>query len=400
MPGKALHSGSALLSTLPGRLKEAQVEKEILQSEAASEKPKATHCFIHVSTYLRTAYKELIRRNLCANFLISDIPCQTLDNLLSLHIPPARNLNRLPIHITKQRTHNRQHATRRLGRTPRPPQRNILVRAFGRALAGTDLRARNPQRHLLPTRRRDIRPRLLRGRQPRLNVPKRDGVGADAELRAPLLRNRLGHPRHARLRNTVVDLPRVAVRAGGTGDLDDAARLAVFDAEVGRGFAHEAEGRRVVHVDHGAELLVARLVDHAVPRVAGVVDDDVDLAVAEVGGRFDELGEVGRVGHVAGDGDGAVRVRLVDGFGDLIALFCPVERGDVSLGFGLCVVWAGRWNGRGGEGDGRTSVDVADDDFGAFVGEEAGTLCADTLPAAGDDGRLACEQAFGVVEVT
>lgn len=62
--------------------------------------------------------------------------------------------------------------------------------------------------------------------------------------------------------------------------------------------------------------------DHAVPCVPGVVDDDVDLAVAKVGGCFDELGEVGGVGYVAGDSDGAVRVRVIDCSGDFITLFC------------------------------------------------------------------------------
>ena len=62
--------------------------------------------------------------------------------------------------------------------------------------------------------------------------------------------------------------------------------------------------------------------DHTIPCVPGVVDDDVDLAIAKVGGCFDELGKVGRVGHVAGDGDGAVRVRVIDCFGDFIPLFC------------------------------------------------------------------------------
>jgi hypothetical protein len=48
----------------------------------------------------------------------------------------------------------------------------------------------------------------------------------------------------------------------------------------------------------------------------------------------------------------------------------------------------------------RTGIDVTDNYFGAFVGEQPGAFGANTLPAAGDDRCLACEQAFGVVQVT
>lgn len=47
----------------------------------------------------------------------------------------------------------------------------------------------------------------------------------------------------------------------------------------------------------------------------------------------------------------------------------------------------------------RTSIDVADDDLGTFIGKQAGTFCPDALPAAGDDGCLAGEEALRVVEV-
>ena len=53
----------------------------------------------------------------------------------------------------------------------------------------------------------------------------------------------------------------------------------------------------------------------------------MDLAVAELGGGFDEFREVGGVRHVTGDGDGAVRVYAVDGFGDFFAFFCKAENG-------------------------------------------------------------------------
>ena len=167
-------------------------------------------------------------------------------------------------------------------------------------------------------------------------MPKRNRVGAHAKLRAPFLGNRLGHTDDTGFRDAIVDLARVAVRAGRAGNLHDAAGLAVLDAEVGGRLAHEPEGRRIVHVEDRLELRVAHPVDHAVPRVARVVDEDVDLAVAEVGGRLDELGEVRGVGHVAGDGDGAVRVGVVDGFCDCVTFCCKVRR-DMSVIFSGCL---------------------------------------------------------------
>jgi hypothetical protein len=346
-------------------------------------------CCVSFPYYHHQLTKSLVVHVVCKLLFflssISNIP-QSLD------APPTRNLNRLPIHIAKQRTHDRQHTTRRLGRAPRPAKRDILICVRRRALPCTDLRPWNSQRDLLPARCRDVRALLLGRRQARLNVAKCNRVGADAELRTPLFRDRLGHARHARLGNRVINLARIAVRAGGARNLHNTSWLAVLDAEVGRGFAHEAEWRGVVYGEHRVELLVAHLVDHPVPRVAGVVDDDVDLAAAEVGRCFDELREVRRVCHVAGHGDGAVRVCGVDGGGDVVAFFYRVE---ANVSFGL-LSGLGRRMGWVGE---RTGVDIADDDFGALISKEAGAFGTDALPAAGDDGCLAGEHALGVVEV-
>ena len=49
-------------------------------------------------------------------------------------------------------------------------------------------------------------------------------------------------------------------------------------AEVRRDRADHAERDDGVDVEHRLELLVGHLVDDAVPGVAGVVDEDVDLA--------------------------------------------------------------------------------------------------------------------------
>lgn len=60
--------------------------------------------------------------------------------------------------------------------------------------------------------------------------------------------------------------------------------------------------------------------DHAVPRVAGVVDDDVDLAATELGGFGDEGLDVGGVEDVTGNADGLAAI-LVDGVGDCVTFF-------------------------------------------------------------------------------
>jgi hypothetical protein len=63
------------------------------------------------------------------------------------------------------------------------------------------------------------------------------------------------------------------------------------------------------------------LVDHTVPSVTCIIDDDVDLAVAELCGLLDERVEVFVVEHVAWGGNGFATA-LVDGVGDALCLFC------------------------------------------------------------------------------
>jgi hypothetical protein len=62
-------------------------------------------------------------------------------------------------------------------------------------------------------------------------------------------------------------------------------------------------------------------VDHAVPSVAGVVDDDVDFAVAEVCGLLDEGVQVFVVEHVSWSGDG-LAAGLVDGVCHALCFVC------------------------------------------------------------------------------
>ena len=115
--------------------------------------------------------------------------------------------------------------------------------------------------------------------------------------------------------------------------------------------AHHPERHDGVDVEHRLELLVGHLVRDAVPRVAGVVDEDVDLAEG-VDRLLDDLVAGAGLGQVAGDGD---RLAL-DLAGRLL--------GDVA-------------------------VDVVDRHLRAFGGEQLGRRAADAASRAGDDRGLA-----------
>lgn len=202
-------------------------------------------------------------------------------------------------------------------------------------------------------------------RQPRADVAKRDRVGAHAKGRAPFLGNGPGQADDARLGRGIVCLAGIAVRARGARNVDNGPGLAVLDAKVGCRGADELEGRLGVQVHDGVPLLVGQLVDDAVVRVAGIVDDDVDLAAAKLGRLFDERRNVLAVEHVARHRERPATAR-VD-----------------AVGHGLRL----------------GAVNVRDDDQRALVGKEARCFGADALPAAGDDGDLAGEHALRVVEV-
>jgi len=251
-----------------------------------------------------------------------------------LHISPTRHSDSLPINITHQRTGHRQNRARCLRRRSWPSQRDIQMLL---ALRSGLLRLRYSQRNLLPIRRRHECTRLLRSRQSREDMSKGDRVGADTEGWTPsvrksagisirrganniLLCNRLRHARNSRLCKCIVNLPRVSIQTARTANINDIPRLAILDPKVRRRSAHNLERRGSVQVDNGMPLLVRHLVDDAVPCVARVVDDDVDLAVAEVCGVFDELGDVGVVHHVAHDSDGGA-ARCVDAVDDSFSLF-------------------------------------------------------------------------------
>ena len=106
-------------------------------------------------------------------------------------------------------------------------------------------------------------------------------------------------------------------------------------------------------VEHRLELLVAHLVGDAVPGVAGVVDEDVDLPEG-VDRLLDDLVAGARLGEVAGDGD-----RLA-----------------LDLARGLL---------------GDVAVDVVDRHLRALGGEQLRGRAADAARRAGDDRGLAVE---------
>jgi hypothetical protein len=89
-----------------------------------------------------------------------------------------------------------------------------------------------------------------------------------------------------------------------------------------------------VDSQHGVPLLVGHLVNNTIPGEAGVVDNDVNLAVAKLCGLLDKIGKVCVVKDVAGDSDGLAAV-VSDGLRSGSGLFCL----DISFsGFGIFVI--------------------------------------------------------------
>ena len=106
-------------------------------------------------------------------------------------------------------------------------------------------------------------------------------------------------------------------------------------------------------LEHRPELLVAHLVGHSVPRVAGVVDDDVDLAER-------------------------IACRLHESFGGAFP-------GEVTTPYG-CLSGDLR-----GDLFREIGVDVADQDARTVLGQELGGRTADSTRRTGHDRSLAFE---------
>jgi hypothetical protein len=154
-------------------------------------------------------------------------------------------------------------------------------------------------------------------------------------------------------------LARVAHRARDRGDVDDLAKHLFAAVTLGLGRVAHVRGNRARHpkrdhdvdVEHRLELLVAHPVRDAVPRVSGVVDEDVHLAEG-IDGFLDDLVAGACLGEVARDGDGLAIDLARSLFGDL-------------------------------------TVDVVDRHLCPFVDEQIGRRTADSASRARDDRGLA-----------
>ena len=200
-------------------------------------------------------------------------------------------------------------------------------------------------------------------RQARHDQAKGHAVDVDL-VAAPLFGHGAGQPVDARLGRRVVGLACVAVHARGGRDVDHFAVLGrtgfgfFFGGladEVG-GRTQDAERRGQVHSEHGFPLLVAHLLQHVVPGVTGVVDDDVDAAKSVERGLDKTLAKVGV--RYAADADHGLTTAGND-------------VGHRLLGRGL--------------------VEVVDDDACAFAGELECDFTANAATGAGDQGHLAFE---------
>lgn len=204
---------------------------------------------------------------------------------------------------------------------------------------------------------------LLRPRQPRVNHTKRHRIAPHPELRTPLFRDRLRQSHHTRLRQRVIRLPRISMHTTATAHIHNRPRLPVLDPKERRRRPNQPERRSIVHPQNRIPLLVGDLVNDPVPSIARIVHDVVDLSTTEFCGLLYQYGDVVGVRDVSRNGDGAVGIGVVEGLG---------HRG------------------------GFVGVDVADYDFAAFVGEEAGCFGTDALAGAGDAGggglvRVLCD---------
>lgn len=64
--------------------------------------------------------------------------------------------------------------------------------------------------------------------------------------------------------------------------------------------------------------------DDPIPRKTRIVDNDMDLAIAKLGGLLDQVLNVVCISDVAHDGDGAAWTSAVDGVDDVVCFFWRV----------------------------------------------------------------------------
>lgn len=215
---------------------------------------------------------------------------------LNLHVPSSSNANCLSTNIAEQRTANSHNSSSSLSRSSRSRKRDIR-----KALSHVLLLLRDSKCNLLSIGRGNESTLLLRRSQSRLDVSESNSVGTHAELWTPLFRNGLGQTHDTGFGEGVVGLSCVAVKTGGGRNVDDVAGFTILYAEVWCSCTDELEGSGVVQCEDGVPLLIGDLVDHAVPCESGVVDDDMDLAAAELSGLLYEGVDVVVVEDVACD---------------------------------------------------------------------------------------------------
>ena len=196
-----------------------------------------------------------------------------------------------------------------------------------------------------------------------------DAVGGDVRG-GELLGERQREPGDGGLGGGVVGLAEVAAQAGTRGGVDDAA----VDAGAGLVLLTEVLGGEVRHrpraphvdVHHDVPVLDRHVPDGGVAHDAGVVHDDVELAVG-VDGLLHHLAALLVVRDVA-----------------------VVRGGDAALGLDEV---DGLVGGATGALAGDAATEVVDDDLGAVLGQLHGVAPADAVAGSGDDGDLAVEHA-------
>ena len=145
--------------------------------------------------------------------------------------------------------------------------------------------------------------------------------------------------------------------------------------------------------------------NHAVPGVASVVDDDVDFTVAEICGLLDERLKILVVEHVARGGNG-FPATLVDSIGNILCLFyfaITISR-EFLKDFPIKSISSMRDSHRchvqKEPSKILTSINIAHNHLRPLIRKQPRRLSANALPRASDNRHLPVQHSLGVVEVS